>query len=819
MPKANTNPEAILAAIKEIDILSELLEDRNKNNLKIIVEGKEADGKRIGPYARLLTYAPGEVLMNEGDWGGNTFYFSVDADLDVFTGHGSDPRTKVGSVSAGACFGEMAILAGAPRSATIISSENGRNANVLEILRPALRLLRSLKKFAERIDATYRAHGLANTIAQLQESAGDVLAGPELVAIGNLSQFMAYGKHHLLIQEGTPIDKIYLIRSGWVRRVRGVPIYKEIAAGARAASSSLIPEDFLGSGNCLGLEALNGQATWQYSAELMARTELLEIPLRELQADLHLTERLAKTFANFSEADDDPGLLSRPEIQSLAAAEKEIATGIVDGINLLVMDMDLCIRCGNCSLACHKVHGQSRLLRRGIHIERPVTIGARSIQHVLAPSVCLHCKDPECLTGCPTGAIFRDLAGDIEIDPHTCIGCFDCATQCPYNAITMVPRETPALARPALLTRIKSAFSLKAAAPGPIVETDDMIAIKCNLCENTGLNPAGAKRPAYSCEENCPTGALVRVNPQEYFGEIQKTLGLVFRDKTHAIGRNIHQSDPVARAWHIGGILGTTAVAVLISWAALHYGFNQKLGGTWLTMRWVTGLVGMLGVAGVMTYPLRKSIYRKRAGALRYWLLAHVYLGVMAGIVLMIHGGSHGGSLLTLTLMLWFDATIVTGLFGVFCYVIVPRIMTSIEGDPLLIEDLEQRRAELRENLAATTSKCDAPTRSLIDGVVRQYFFSISYLFSQYLRREDLTSSWAKARFHFRNELAGLAEQQQRDLFLRAVERTATLRRVESLIYLHRLLRVWLAPHVISTSVMLALMMVHIVQVVFFKLR
>jgi Fe-S-cluster-containing dehydrogenase component len=437
----------------------------------------------------------------------------------------------------------------------------------------------------------------------------------------------------------------------------------------------------------------------------------------------------------------------------------------------------------------------------------------------LAPSVCLHCKDPECLTGCPTGAIFRDLTGNIEIDPHTCIGCFDCATQCPYNAITMVPREMPPATRPALLTRVKSIFSLKAAAPAVIAESDDMIAIKCNLCENTGLNPAGARRPAYSCEENCPTGALVRVNPQEYFGEIQKTLGLVFRDQTHAIGRNIHQSDPIARAWHIGGILGTTAVAVLISWAALHYGFSQKLGGTWLTMRWVTGLVGLLGVAGVMTYPLRKPIYRKRAGALRYWLLAHVYLGVVAGIVLMIHGGSHGGNLLTMTLMLWFDATILTGLFGVVCYVIVPRIMTSIEEDPLLIEDLEGRRAELREDLAATTSECDALTRSLIDGVVRKYFFSISYLLRQYLRREDLTSSWAKARFHFRNELAGLADKQQRDLFLRALERTATLRRVESLIYLHRLLRVWLAPHVISTSVMLALMIVHIVQVVFFKLR
>jgi hypothetical protein len=199
--------------------------------------------------------------------------------------------------------------------------------------------------------------------------------------------------------------------------------------------------------------------------------------------------------------------------------------------------------------------------------------------------------------------------------------------------------------------------------------------------------------------------------------------------------------------------------------------------------------------------------------------LAHIYLGVMAGLVLMIHGGSHGGSLLTLALMLWFDATILTGLFGIFCYVVVPRIMTSIEGDPLLIEDLEGRRAELVEDLATTKSKCDAVTRSLIEGVVRHYFFPISYLLGQYLRREDLTSSWAKARLHFRHELAGLPDKEQRDLFLRAVERTATLRRVESLIYLHRLLRVWLAPHVISTSVMLVLMVVHILQVIFFKVR
>jgi hypothetical protein len=68
MPKENANPEAILEAIKKIEIASELLEDKNKNKLKMIAEGKVSGGK-IGPYARLLTYLPGEVIMSRGDWG------------------------------------------------------------------------------------------------------------------------------------------------------------------------------------------------------------------------------------------------------------------------------------------------------------------------------------------------------------------------------------------------------------------------------------------------------------------------------------------------------------------------------------------------------------------------------------------------------------------------------------------------------------------------------------------------------------------------------------------------------------------------------
>jgi hypothetical protein len=149
----------------------------------------------------------------------------------------------------------------------------------------------------------------------------------------------------------------------------------------------------------------------------------------------------------------------------------------------------------------------------------------------------------------------------------------------------------------------------------------------------------------------------------------------------------------------------------------------------------------------------------------------------------------------------------------------VPRIMTSIEGDPLLIEDLEGRRAELRSELSTIESKANEETRRLIESKVRRHFSSLAYLLRQYLRREELTASMAKARLHFKAEMSALADREQRNLLLRAIERSATLRRVDALIYLHRLLKVWVAPHVISTSVMLALMVVHIVQVVFFKVR
>src|SRR5713101_2251767 len=124
MPRENANPDAILEALKKIEIVSELLEDKNKNNLRMIAEGKVSGGKQIGPYARLLTYSPGEVIMNQGEWGGNTFYFSLDNELDVYIADETGKKRKVVALPPGTCFGEMSILAGVPRNATVLSSDN-----------------------------------------------------------------------------------------------------------------------------------------------------------------------------------------------------------------------------------------------------------------------------------------------------------------------------------------------------------------------------------------------------------------------------------------------------------------------------------------------------------------------------------------------------------------------------------------------------------------------------------------------------------------------------------------------------------------------
>jgi len=220
---------------------------------------------------------------------------------------------------------------------------------------------------------------------------------------------------------------------------------------------------------------------------------------------------------------------------------------------------------------------------------------------------------------------------------------------------------------------------------------------------------------------------------------------------------------------------------------------------------------------GSMAYVWRRRIYRSRAGPLRYWLLVHTYFGAIAALAIVWHGGHHGGGTLTRLLMISFDLVLLTGLFGSASYFVIPRILTSIEGDPLLLEDLEARRNEIQRELDAPILQSEELTQLL--RTPKRDFASLRYLFRQVRRREELTGLLADARQQYREEIDRLRIDQQRLKFVMCIEKLAMLRRLDALIYLHRLLKLWLPPHIIVATAMLGLLIVHIAQVTIFAAR
>jgi Fe-S-cluster-containing dehydrogenase component/CRP-like cAMP-binding protein len=787
----------VLSAIERVEAISELASKRGDHyafelDLEVSVYGRNYNGKRVGPYIRLLTFGPGEDIVREGDWGGNSFFVLVEGRADVFIKTPNGEK-KVSEIKEGVQFGEMSVLAGVPRAATCRVSPD-QPASVLEIQRPALRLLRKMQNFSERLDANYRINGRKATLQDLAAITGP---SPELfLYLESISQFKVFSKNHILFREGDPVRRLFLNRTGWLH----------LTSGSIPGSQRL-----LGPIHCFGLEGLRSDAVWSETATLMGRGEVMEISISKLRQSPLLTQAL-QSLEKISA--DKPQSLTKRELPIIHAQQRLIETGLVDGTNLLLMDMELCVRCGNCSLACHQVHGQSRLVRRGIQVIHPESIARpNSPQSLLSPSVCMHCKDPECLTGCPTGAIQRLAGGQVDIDPKTCIGCGDCATQCPYNAISMVPRKKSAATESG-----GGLWSLKLPPlPAPVDQTDDLLAVKCNLCTGTMLNPAGTKTHAFSCEENCPTGALLRVDPHVYFKEIRNVENLVRLDQTQGIARRTSHRDSRKRAMHVAGSLLTIALFAFTALGIYKYGLDTVLISSWLSIRWLTGLVGLAGIAAVMTYPRRRQIYRRRAGPLRYWLLMHEYVGVMAGILLLLHGGNQSGGLLTTLLIVAFDLVIASGLLGVVCYLILPRLLTAIEEQPLLLEDLETRRTELRSEISTALALLPSEARQQLKKKILNPLMSTRYLLMQYLRRLSLDDQISIVL----NELAiyssgnAVADRAVVDLSVKA----ATLRRVDALIYLHKGLKAWLIPHVASTSLMLALMLVHVLQVIYFAVR
>jgi Fe-S-cluster-containing hydrogenase component 2 len=168
-----------------------------------------------------------------------------------------------------------------------------------------------------------------------------------------------------------------------------------------------------------------------------------------------------------------------------------LGQGLMNAQSLLVLDLEKCTRCDECTKACADAHdGVTRLIREGLRFDK-----------YLVASSCRSCLDPYCMVGCPVGSIRRRESLEILIEDW-CIGCGKCAENCPYGNINMHPFPT-------------GQYAPDPADPRRQVAVLQQKATACDLCHDLGGQP--------SCVYACPHEAAHRMKGEELRRRIEGT--------------------------------------------------------------------------------------------------------------------------------------------------------------------------------------------------------------------------------------------------------------------------------------------------------
>ncbi len=435
------------------------------------------------------------------DSGGQTHVFLQDVPAVL-------GKHKTVELTAGALFGELAALGRIPRTATIFAEGN---AELLEIRWQGLRDLRrrddALKK---HIDALYRKNALLSFLgdndlfAHLnEEQLKEVAAATEFETHGGFEWYATYksvaqqsasdklAQEPVISEEGHYANGLVLIRSGFAR------ISQRFGNGHRTLS-------YAGAGQTYGLQELahswrsKESVPLQSTLRAVGYVDILRVPspLVEKYVLPHLKPEQLPPMIKPAAA--EPEKKARSISLPLSGLtrflgrrkERQIETGLleflvenrfINGTAAMVIDLDRCTRCDDCVRACAAAHENNpKFIRHG-----------HQHDHYMVANACMHCADPVCMIGCPTGAIGREpTSGQVVINDTTCIGCATCANSCPYNNIRMVEIRDG-----------KGDFILDTN-NAPIVK-----ATKCDLCVDQLGGPA--------CERACPHDAMKRVDMRD----------------------------------------------------------------------------------------------------------------------------------------------------------------------------------------------------------------------------------------------------------------------------------------------------------------
>ncbi|MDB6092823.1 MAG: hypothetical protein JWM32_385 [Verrucomicrobia bacterium] len=407
-------------------------------------------------------------------------------------------KHKTATIHAGSFFGEIAALSRMPRTSTIFA--RGPATELFEIRWQGLRdLMRNDARVREYIDGIYRERALSTYLAEIpfmkylsEEAKQQVMKATQFETYGDYDWSGEYkklaqsgaaaAKEQIVASEGDYPNSVVMIRAGFARMTQ------RVGDGHRTLN-------YLGSGRTYGFEEIahnwrmpKHQVSLQYSLRVLGYTHVLVIPgnvieefvlpaIPENELPPLIETESQDTASPFALKDETAAEDSAPRVGP-DLMEFLTQNRFFNGTETMVIDMDRCTRCDDCVRACASTHDNNpRFLRHGpIH------------DNIMIAQACMHCADPVCMVGCPTGAIHRDaFEGEVVINPATCIGCTTCANNCPYEAIRMVEQ------------RSTDGEILIASDAKPIMK-----ATKCDLCIDQYGGPA--------CVRACPHDALKRMN-------------------------------------------------------------------------------------------------------------------------------------------------------------------------------------------------------------------------------------------------------------------------------------------------------------------
>ncbi len=404
---------------------------------------------------------------------------------------------KTASLGQGALFGELAALGRTPRTSTIFAETY---TELLEIRWQGLREFRKYDLGWRRlIDQRYRANALNAHLRAT--SIFSHLSAEDLQEVADATLFETYGKFdwHLTYNKLLDQDKVQGVKAEPV--IVGQGDYADGVLMVRAGFARVSIDrghgqqtlTYLGAGDFYGADELF--RAWQGDTNVGMRVtitalgyaEMLRVPSKTVEK--YLFSYWSSGRVGFRQEASGSSVESRRlqdyidrTLTDGALLEWAVEERFINGTQAMLINLDRCVRCDDCVRACASAHeGNPRFIRHG-----------KTFENWMVANACMHCADPVCMIGCPTGAIHRSMSGGmVIINDDTCIGCETCANSCPYSNIRMVPIRDEG-----------GNFITDPQNEKPIIK-----ATKCDLCADQISGPA--------CVFACPHDAMRRVDFRE----------------------------------------------------------------------------------------------------------------------------------------------------------------------------------------------------------------------------------------------------------------------------------------------------------------